>query len=446
MKHVLFRNYTMPVALVLLVGIAVGPTIEGQDAQSTSIDNALLNAGVVSGRLDGGLVTAWNELAHDAAVADDQFGTFKGHRALAMTHLSIHDAVNSIRPVYERYAYAGPRVVAHPIGAAAQAAHDVLMSQYPRQQPRLAAELSTWINQVPDGALKVRSIHLGQAVAAAILAKRASDGWDFPGTYEFRTGPGQYQTTPPWDGFVVQPGFRFAKPFAIATHRQLRPPPALKSAAYARAFQEVKAYGAVNSAVRTADQTAYAVWWMEFAEGSVNRLGRQLATERRLDLWTAARLFAHVGSALYDTYIAVWDTKYEYNHWRPYTAIRMADADDNPRTTPDPGWEPLRRTPPHPEYPSAHAAGCAASFEVLRRTFGRDLAFTMETTTAPSGMPTRTFANFDAAALECADSRVRLGWHFRYATDAGLDLGRQIARTTLLHSLEELAGQADDRR
>jgi hypothetical protein len=196
--------------------------------------------------------------------------------------------------------------------------------------------------------------------------------------------------------------------------------------------------------VRT--HAAYAVWWMEFAEGSVNRLGRQLATELRLDLWTAARLFAHVGSVLYDTYIAVWDTKYEYNHWRPYTAIRMADADDNPRTTPDPGWEPLRRTPPHPEYPSAHAAGCAASFEVLAHTFGRDLAFTMETTTAPPEMPTRTFANFDAAALECADSRVRLGWHFRYATDAGRDLGRQIARTMLLHFLEELPGQADDRR
>jgi hypothetical protein len=70
----------------------------------------------------------------------------------------------------------------------------------------------------------------------------------------------------------------------------------------------------------------------------------------------------------------------------------------------------------------------------------------METTTAPPDMPTRTFANFDAAALECADSRVRLGWHFRYATDAGRDLGRRIARTMLRHSLEELAGRADDRR
>jgi hypothetical protein len=62
----------------------------------------------------------------------------------------------------------------------------------------------------------------------------------------------------------------------------------------------------------------------------------------------------------------------------------------------------------------------------------------MKTTTAPEGMPTRWFANFQAAAAECADSRVRLGWHFRYATDAGLALGRRIASYSLKHSLRPL--------
>jgi hypothetical protein len=50
----------------------------------------------------------------------------------------------------------------------------------------------------------------------------------------------------------------------------------------------------------------------------------------------------------------------------------------------------------------------------------------METTTAPPGMPKRAFESFRAAALECADSRVRLGWHFRYATDEGVKMGRRI--------------------
>jgi hypothetical protein len=426
----------MATAFVFLIGTWQAP-LDGQTAQSTSIETELLNGGVDAGRLDAGLIVAWNELAHDIAVAEDQFRTFKGQRALAMMHLAMHDALNSIRPVYERYAYAGPRTIAHPIAAAAQAAHDVLISQYPSQQARAAAELAIWINELADGQLASRGRRLGQAAAAAILAKRANDGFDFEGTYQFVQGPGRYQTTPPWEGFVAQPGFRLAKPFVSARPRELSPPPPLKSTAYFRAFQEIKDYGAANSSLRTADQTAYAIWWMEFAEGSVNRVGRQLATLRRPDLWTAARLFAHVGVALYDSYIAVWDGKYDFNHWRPYTAVRAADTDENPRTVPDASWEPLRPTPPHPEYPSAHAAGCAASFSVLARVFGRDLAFTMETSTAPPGMPTRAFANFEAAAQECADSRVRLGWHFRYATDAGLDLGRRIAGVVLRHSLQE---------
>jgi hypothetical protein len=130
---------------------------------------------------------------------------------------------------------------------------------------------------------------------------------------------------------------------------------------------------------------------------------------------------------LFDGYVAVWDSKFEYNHWRPYTAIREAARDGNAATTADANWEPLRTTPPHPEYVSAHATSCGATFEILRRTLGNNVSFTMETLTAPPGMPTRSFRNFNEAAAECADSRVRLGWHFRYATERGLTLGRDVA-------------------
>ena len=376
------------------------------------------------------VIASWNSVAHDIAVAEDQFLTFKGQRALAMMHLAMHDALNAIVPVYETYAFRGSDRLAHPIAAAAQAAHDVLLSQYPGRQVALADQLTRWLAQVQDGVARTRGIDLGRATAAAILARRDGDGWDFPGAYEFRDGPGRYQTTPPWNGFVAQPGFRFAKPFVLEYPHQFRPPPPppLRTKAYARALREVQEYGAVDSMRRTNDQTAYAIWWMEFAEGSVNRLARQLVSDRRMHLWAAARLFAHIGVALYDGYVATWDAKYAYNHWRPFTAIRGAGTDDNPNTTPDAGWDSLRPAPPFPDYSSAHAAACAASFGVLADAFGRESSFTMETTTAPPGMPTRTFDSFPAAAAECADSRVRLGFHFRYATDAGLALGQRIAR------------------
>jgi PAP2 superfamily len=383
------------------------------------------------------VIVAWNSLAHDIAFAEDQFLTFKGQRALAMMHLAMHDALNAIVPVYETYAFRGRDRLAHPIAATAQAAYEVLLAQYHDQQAVLTEQLSRWLADVQDGEPRDRGVALGQATAAALLAQRERDGWDFPGTYEFADSAGRYQTTPPWNGFVAQPGFRFAEPFVLEQPQQFRPspPPRLRTNAYARAFREVKEYGALNSVSRTEEQTGYAIWWMEFAEGSVNRLARQLSMERQMPLWAAARMFAHIGVTLYDTYVATWDAKYEYDHWRPYTAIRAAHLDDNPNTTPDTGWESLLPAPPFPEYSSAHAAACAASFDVLARTFGRDVPFTMETTTAPPGMPTRTFDSFPAAAAECADSRVRLGWHFRYATDAGLALGQRIARHVLRHVL-----------
>jgi hypothetical protein len=320
-------------------------------------------------------------------------------------------------------------MAADPTAAAARAAYDVLVSQYPDQQKRLDYELALWMTEIPFSVPKQSGIALGKATAAAVLARRLNDGWDTKDMYTFASGPGQYKTTPPWDGFVLQPGFRAAMPFALTSGQQFRPPPppAVTSPAYAEAFREVKSYGHANSRLRSEDQTAFAVWWMEFSEGSVNRVARHLVMDRGIDLWTATRMFAHINMALFDVYIAVWHSKYEYNHWRPYTAVRAAADDGNPDTLSESDWDPLRLTAPFPEYVSAHAAGCAASFAILAHVFGDQLSFTMTTTTAPATMSTRSFSSFSQAAKECADSRVLLGWHFRYSVIEGSKLGSSVA-------------------
>jgi hypothetical protein len=382
---------------------------------------------------DGQLAAGWNELAYQIAFAEDEFLTFKGHRALALMHLAMHDALNTIDPEYGRYVYAGPRSDADPVAAAAQAAYEVLLSQYPNARTKLETALASSLEQGAMSPAKRTGIELGKATAAATLARRNDDGFDAKGTYAFVTAPGQYQTTPPWDGFVAQPGFRTAKPFALISGHQFRPsaPPALSSAAYADAFDEVKAYGSTASRVRDPDQTGYAVWWMEFSEGSVNRLARRLVKERGIGLWEANRMFAQMNVALFDVYVAVWDSKYTYNHWRPSTAIHEAADDGNAGTLPQLGWQPLRPAPPFPEYVSAHAAGCAAAFAVLAHSFPDTRSFRMETITAPAQMPTRSFTSFRQAANECADSRVRLGWHFRYSVNEGMALGSRIASHVL---------------
>ena len=417
-------------------------------SEAAAVEAALRTQGIVLGVAGPDVIAVWNERAHDIAFAEDSFLTFKGQRALAMMHLAMHDALNSIVPVYERYAYTGPPPIAHPVAAVAQGAYEC-------SSPNTRASNPSWRPSSPSGSDGCRTARFetaasrsaerrrplswrsGQAMASTCLAPTS-----------FGAGPASTRRRRPGMASWRSPGFGLRRPFVLEFQRQFRPPPPppLTSRAYARAFQEIKEFGSAASTRRTDDQTAYAIWWMEFAEGSVNRLARQLAAGHGVHLWTAARLFAHIGMALFDTYVAIWDSKYEYNHWRPYTAIRAADADDNPRTTPDPAWEPLRPAPPHPEYASAHATACAASFGILERALGRKLSFTMETTTAPPGMPTRSFESFDAAAAECADSRVRLGFHYRYATDAGLALGRQIATHTVRHSLAPRRGHGRKER
>lgn len=384
------------------------------------------------------LAVEWSEMAYDIAYAEDRFLTYKGQRVIALMHLAMHDALHAVVPVYAAYVHEADEPAADPRAAAARAAYEVLIASYPGRSADLEALLGRWLDSVPSESARTLGAALGSASAQAILAHRDGDDWDLPGEYEYRSEPGQYQTTPPWDGFTLQPGFRYARPFSFEDVTQFRPPPppALDSPAYAEAWNEVRLRGDSTSTLRTKDETGYAIWWMEFAESGVGRLTRALLRERGADLWEANRLLAHMYVALYDGYIANWDSKFEYNHWRPYTAIRAADDDGNASTVADPGWASLRPAPPFPEYASAHATGCAAAFEVLAETFGDTTPFENTSLTAPPGMPTRSFPGFRAAAAECADSRIQLGWHYRYAIDAGAEAGRRIARYVVATMLQ----------
>jgi hypothetical protein len=399
--------------------------------------------------LDGRVVTTWNEIAYENAFdPNDPTKWFAATRTFTMMHLAMHDAVNAVVPLYHSYGFREREPRAHPIVAAAQAAHDVLVSQVPGQQATLDRRLAECLAKTPDGPAKKRGIDLGQRVAAEILAKRAGDGWDVQGTYEFKTGIGEYQTTPPFNGFVLQPGLAQARPFALTSIDRFRPdpPPGIDSPRYAAAFDEVKTYGRVDSQRRTPDQTGYAVWWMEFELGSMHRLARALVARRGLTLWQTARLFALLTMSGADGAIVTWDAKYHYNHWRPYTAIRQAGDDGNPGTEPDAQWEPLRPTPPFPEHSSGHAMACGTSFEVFRGTFGDKTPFTLRTTTAPPDMPTRSFATFSQADAECSSSRVMLGFHYRYAVDAGRKLGHAVAREVMEHHLRPRSPSGDGKK
>jgi hypothetical protein len=390
-------------------------------------------------RRPNGVVLAWNIAARDAATAHDNYANpSAAARLYALVHLAQHDAVNAVSPIYESYAFGRRDPAADPEAAAASAAHAVLAALYPAQRARLDSTLGASLATVPDSEAEARGVALGEQAAAAILAHRANDGSDTPviGDYTPGAGPGRYQFTPPF-ALAFQPGWRFVRPFALTSPDQFRPtpPPALGSKAYAEAFAEVKSVGQVGSATRTPDQTAYAKFWYEFSELGWNRIARTVASDRELGLQGTARLFALLNAAMSDAYVAGWDAKYHYDFWRPITAIRAAATDGNSATASDVAWEPLMVTPPVQDYPSTHSALGDAAAEVLASVFGDRTAFTFTSPTAVPAGGARSFVRFSGAADENADSRVRAGIHFRFATDAGQQLGRRVGRWTVSHQL-----------
>lgn len=401
----------------------------------------------------------WNTTVLRIATAEDGLLTLKGLRTAAMVHLAIHDALSNINGFYATFAYTRPVKNADPIAAATQAAFVVAVDQYPDQREALQALNTQWLTSVSDGSAKVAGINAGKGAADAVLRKRSGDGWNTAAEYQWHPmGPGVYAEfhehsgTP--QGFIFGAGWAKAKGFALSRPDQFRspPPPTIDSAAYVRAYNEVKELGRFQSIIRTPDQTHLALWWKDFAENSHNRLARDLVVKEDLGLAESARLFALLNMSIYDAYVSVFDNKFFYNHWRPYTAIRWAANDGNPDTAPEETWTNTHRhTYAFPSYPSAHGTACAAAMSAFAEVFGDDYAFTMRAPMVDiagpfSGKiemqpPTRRFDRFSDAAEECGLSRLYLGIHFRYDAEVGVELGQQVGENVVESLLTENQGR-----
>jgi hypothetical protein len=179
---------------------------------------------------------------------------------------------------------------------------------------------------------------------------------------------------------------------------------------------------------------------------------RQLAALKKLDLVDSARLFALVAIATDDAFIAVFDAKYAYNFWRPITAIRNADLTGNKATPHDPSWLPFGQsslasgdTPMHPEYPCAHCITSSAAGVVLKSVFGDDVPeVSMTSLTAPG--VTRKWTRIQDYTDEVSVARIYAGFHYRFSTKIGEDMGRKIGALTVATQLRRTEATAGSRR
>ena len=403
-------------------------------------------------------VLTWNR--HAAAVATAACIHISGNglaesRMYAMAHAAIHDAVNAIDRRARPYAF--DAVVNGPASAdaaVAAAARDVLIAVVPTlpETPECRAAglaqadafYAAALGAIADGAAKTNGVAVGQAAAAAIVARRIGDGSDAPWVdpaYPQGTEPGEWRFTPDFPfAFAFGTHWGEVTPFALRRGEQFRSqrPYHLASARYAADYDEVKRLGGddiTTPSARTPDQTEVGLFWLESSPLAWNRLARAVAARQGLDLWENARLFGLLNLAMADGYIASWDAKYHHRFWRPITAIRLGDADGNPDTVGDATWTPLQFTYPMPDHPSGHAVQGGVAAEILKQVFGTDaIPFTACSTTLGTGRScadpqpvVRSYSTFSQAADENALSRIYVGIHFRRAVEEGVEQGRRIA-------------------
>ncbi len=369
------------------------------------------------------VLTDWNEKT--VAFVTPKMVPAAGQRVVATVQLAMFDAINSVDRRYKPYLVQLPATATTSReAAAATAAAAVLAGLHPQAEAEFKSAGTAYLATLPDGEGKSEGIRLGEAIAAKILATRATDGADAPDAYRPRTAPGVYIPTP----ITVASTWPNVTPFAMTSQSQFRPqaPVALNSEEWAKDYNEIKQFGGKISASRSARQTEDARFWLITGPQSTEPLVRQIAAAKKLDLIDCARFMALTAVAAADAGIAVMDAKYHYNFWRPITAIRNGDIDDNPATERDATWQPIDNTPMHPEYPCAHCiiSKAVATAAELALGTAEIPEIVMSSPTAPG--VTHRWTNMRAYADEVAYARIWAGFHYRFSVRAGQDMGRRI--------------------
>jgi hypothetical protein len=374
----------------------------------------------------------WFDVTADAVAAAPAATQVTNSRTWAIGWLAAARATRAVPAGVNREEYQR--------AALASAVHRTLTELAPTRTARVDEAYTATLAVIPDGRSEDRGVAAGERQASLLLADRAADGLD-PASVNASypvpaAAPGVWQPTPPAYAPATQYGNRVAEPFALRTQSQFRlpAPPALDSARYAADLAEVRAYGAADSTVRTAGQTETAQFWFGSSFTLYTEPLRVALSRSSQDLAGQARLMALFHVASVDTQIATSDSKYAYTRWRPVTAIRTGAI------APDTEWSPLHATPAHPDYPSGHGTYAGSAEGVLTALSGaRTAPFELTSPTAPG--VTRTYTDWHRLSEENVDARVWSGIHTRTADEAGISLGRSVARYVLRQQGELLAAR-----
>lgn len=375
------------------------------------------------------VVNNWNAIASATIITSGKQSPPASTVYFAYIHLAAFDAANAIDHRFEPYLFTTQAPAgASQDAAVAAAAHRVLVHYFPNQQASLDAKLTLSLATIPGPPTEIANgVAIGEASAQALIAARANDGLAANVVFTPPVGPGFWLPTPPAFGPPATPWLGQMTPFTMTSAGQFFPdegPPALDSQEWIDDYNQVKALGAIDSVVRTPEQTEIGLFWTEHAGQQYARAFRNLATQEGLSTSDTARLMAMLWSGSADSLIGCWNAKYTFSFWRPVTAIRVGGG--NPSLDADSTWTPLAVTPSHPEYPSAHACLTGAVSTTLAEYFG-----TPHVRLSVDSLVTHTVHNFSNThdlMTEVENARIYAGFHYHHSVVQGRVLGTKVAQ------------------
>jgi hypothetical protein len=386
---------------------------------------------------DSNPVLDWNQIFVDTLVATNTANAVSP-RLGAILHTAIFDAYNGIE---QRYSPVFVHDTAPP-GASRRAAiiaaaYTSMVSLFPAQKPQLDADYAASLAALSgdgqdDGQSLRRGITWGTAVAQAVLAWRANDGFSlsYP-PFTGGTAVGQWRPTPHTFAPMSAESLAFTNMFVLISNTQFRsaPPRGLLDSTYTSDFNAIKALGRDTGSARTDEQTALALFWDGNTSVHWNQAANQMARANHMSISDSNRLFAVLNIAMADTSFTIWSAKRYYGSvstdvtWRPVTAIPLADTDGNPDTVADPAWLPLIVTPAHPEYPAGHPSLNSAGATVVLSYFRPEQTFTVTT----AGRPALTYTSIPEARSDGDNARVWGGLHYPSTVAISDGVGEKIA-------------------
>ena len=393
-----------------------------------SLAIALLLAASLSAQ---NVVSQWNAIASTAIVATAKEAPAASGVWFAYVHLAVFDAVNAIDHRFQPYLFtSNPPAGANMDAAVVAAAHRILVNYFLSQQTALDTAYATSVAAISDTSVNISAgLAVGEASALALITARANDGLLANVSYTPPVGLGYWLPTPPSFGLPVTPWLGQMVPFTMSSPAQFFPdegPFALDTKQWIDDYNQVKTLGALNSTVRTPQQTEIALFWTEHTGQQYARAFQNLATQKGLQTSDTARMMAMLWAGYADAGIGCWNAKYSFSFWRPVTAIPVGGG--NPALTADPNWLPLGTTPSHPEYPAGHACVTGAVSTILAGYFSPKLAFSVDSLVTNT---THNFTGTNDLVKEVENARIYAGFHYHHSVIQGRVLGLKVGHNLM---------------